>query len=110
MAILKSSKLVTICGLVESFGFALAAVPVAIIIAYAQIIKDGPPHWFNVIVFPTVALGITLKVLGSGVGGWASKGADEVPTKPQVDAATIEAKAEKQVEAAKIDPASGGKP
>lgn len=105
MTIKKSSNLVTLCGLAESVGAALALVPVAIIIAYANVVKDGPPHWFNISAFPCIALGVALKVLAPAVGGWATRGQDDVPTVPQVDAATIEARAQVQVQAAKADPA-----
>lgn len=108
----KTSKLVTTCGLVEALGFALAGVPIAIIIAYANVLKDGPPHWFNVSAFPLVAIGVTLKIIGAAVGGWASKGQDDIPTVPQVEAATLKAVGQNLAEQAQDpskDPNLGGK-
>jgi len=100
----RSNDLVTICGLIGNLGFALVGIPIAIIVAYAQIVKDGPPHWFNVSVFPCVAIGVVMKVIAGTVGAWASKGADEHSTMAQTEAATTKAVADHIVTATDAAP------
>jgi hypothetical protein len=100
----RTSNLVTLCGLIGNLGFALVGIPIAIIVAYAQVFKDGPPHWFNVSVFPCIALGVVLKVIAGTIGAWASKGADDHSTMAQTEAATTKAVAEHIVTATDAKP------
>lgn len=105
MAIKKSSNLMTTGGVMAAVGGALFGAPIAILQGYAVIIKDGPPHWLLLVFVYMLCVGGVLGPIGVGIMGVAGKGQDDVPTVPQVDAATIEAKAQVQVQAAKADPA-----
>jgi hypothetical protein len=100
----RTGSLVTLCGLIGNLGFALVGIPVAIIVAYAQVVKDGPPHWFNVSVFPCIALGVAMKVIAGTIGAWASKGADDHSTIAQTEAATTKAVADHIVTATEAVP------
>lgn len=105
----KTSHLLTWSGVVGAFGVGLVAVPLLTITAYANVVKDGPPKWFIPCVFPMMLVGFLLAAASHAVSGAAGKGVDDVPTVPQVEAATAEAKAEAKVVAAAKDPATGGK-
>lgn len=110
MALKKTGRLVTVGGLLSTLGTGFVGIPLLVITAYAQVIKDGPPAWFIPWIFPMMLFGFVLLAVGHSISGIAGAGEDDVPTAPQVNAATQEAAAVKQVEAAKVDPAAGGKP
>lgn len=109
MAIQKTSSLMTIGGIIAAVGAALVATPIAAMQTYAIIIKDGPPHWMSVSFLIMIVLGTFIGPVGAAIMGIAGRGQDDVPTVPQVNAATEQAQAEVHVEAAKTDPAAGGK-
>ncbi len=93
----KTSSLVTLSGIVGAFGVALVGIPLLTITAYAQVIKDGPPKWFIPWIFPMMLIGFLLAAGSHAVSGVASKGVDDIPTIPQVEAATAKAVVDKVV-------------
>lgn len=105
MAIQKSSKLMTVGGIMAAFGVSLGGLPIIVIQAYAQVVKDGVPHWFSVLILPMLLVGSLLTAGGTAVMGVAGRGQDDVPTIPQVEAATVKAVANKVVELTDAKPA-----
>lgn len=109
----KTNSVTTWAGIMAAVGGALALVPLLVLQGYAQIAKDGAPHWFQVSIFPTMALGILLTTVGKALMGTAAAGQDEKPTIPEVQAATAQKIADEAVAAAKgpitPDPNEGGK-
>lgn len=101
----KTSGLVTWSGIVGAFGVGLVAVPLLTITAYANVIKDGPPKWFLPWIFPMMLIGFLLAAGSHAISGVASKGVDDIPTIPQVEAATIKAVADKTVSLTDAKPA-----
>ncbi|SRR6266436_876805 len=103
------NELTTVGGILTAFGLSLVGLPLIVLQAYAQVVKDGVPHWFSFLILPLMLLGFVLAAAGSAITGVAARDKSDVPTIPQVAAATDEAKAVQKVEAAKIDPVTGGK-
>jgi hypothetical protein len=90
----KSSGLVTLGGIIGGIGLGLFGIPVATLTYYAQVVKDGPPHWFNECIFPMILAGAVFAMVGNVIVGVASKGADEHSTPAQIQAADLQAKVE----------------
>lgn len=101
----KTNRLMTWSGIIGAFGIGLVAVPLLVLQTYAQVVKDGPPHWFNVLILPMMLIGFILAAAGHAVSGVAGKGQDEHSTVPQMEAATIKAVADKTVSATEAVPA-----
>jgi len=101
----KTSGLTTIGGIISGVGLGLVGIPVATLTYYAQIVKNGPPAWFNSCVFPMILAGLIMAMVGNVVTGAAARGQDDVPTIPQVEAATIKAVADKTVSLTEAAPA-----
>ncbi len=87
----KTSTLTTLGGIISGIGTGLVGIPITVSTYYAQIVKDGVPHWFSVLTLPMILLGFVLAMMGTVVLGVASRGQDDVPTIPQVEAATAKA-------------------
>ena len=87
----KTSNLMTIGGIMAAFGTGLIGVPQIVLQTYAIVVKDGPPHWFTVLILPMLLFGILLTTLGTAILGVAGKGQDEHSTIPQMEAATAKA-------------------
>ena len=105
MSIRKTSNLTTIGGIISGVGTGLVGIPITVTTYYAQIVKDGVPHWFSVLTLPMILLGFIMAMIGTTVLGVASRGQDDVPTIPQVEAATAKAVADKVVSATEAQPA-----
>lgn len=110
----KTSAVTTWGGIMAAVGGAVALAPLAVLQAYAVIVKDGPPHWFTESILPTMIFGIVVGGVGKALGGWASAGQDEKPTIPEVEAATAQKLADEAAAKAKgpitpLDPNEGGK-
>lgn len=103
----KTNQMTTLGGILAATGVGLIGAPLVVLTAYAQIVKDGPPSWFNMCVLPMMLLGVILGVVGNALTGVASKGQDEQPTIPQVNAATFKQVADEAVKDAA--PKNGGK-
>lgn len=88
----KTSNLMTVGGILAAFGTSLVGLPLIVLQAYAQIVKDGPPHWFNIAILPMMLLGFMLTALGTALLGVAGKGADDHSTEEQIKAASNQAK------------------
>jgi hypothetical protein len=88
----KSSSLMTIGGIMAAFGTGLIGVPQIVLQTYAIVVKEGPPHWFTVMILPMLLGGILLTTLGTAILGVAGKGADDHSTPEQVQAAAAQAK------------------
>src|SRR5438552_17185539 len=97
MSIRKTSNLTTIGGIISGVGTGFVGIPITVTTYYAQIVKDGVPHWFSVLTLPMILLGFILATIGTVLLGVASRGQDDVPTIPQVEAATVQAVADKVV-------------
>ncbi len=87
----KSSNLMTIGGIMAAFGTGLIGVPQIVLQTYALVIKDGPPHWFTVMILPMLLIGILMTTLGTAILGVAGKGADDHSSLAQVEASTVKA-------------------
>ena len=87
----KTSNLMTIGGIMAAFGTGLIGVPQIVLQTYAIVVKDGPPHWFTVLILPMLLFGILLTTLGTAILGVAGKGQDEHSTIAQTEAATVAA-------------------
>jgi len=88
----KSSSLMTWGGIMAAFGTGLIGVPQLVLQTYAIVVKEGPPHWFTVMILPMLLCGIMLTTLGTAILGVAGKGQDEHSTPDQVLAAEAQAK------------------
>ena len=104
MSIRKTSTLTTLGGIISGVGTGLVGIPITVTTYYAQIVKDGVPHWFSVLTLPMILSGFVMAMIGTTVLGVASRGQDDVPTIPQVEAATVKAVAEKVVSATDAKP------
>lgn len=104
MALQKTSTLMTAGGITAAFGASLVGIPLIVIQAYAQVVKEGVPHWFSVLILPMMLLGFVLSAAGTAIMGVAGKGQDDTPTVPQVNAATAKAVAD-NLTAQSSDPA-----
>ncbi len=93
----KTGTLTTIGGIISGVGTGLVGIPITVTTYYAQIVKDGVPHWFSVLTLPMILLGFVMAMVGTVVLGTASKGADDHSTVPQIEAATVKAVADKAV-------------
>lgn len=90
MKLVRTNRLATIGGLLSSLGMGVIGVPATVIISYAQIVKDGPPHWFNLLILPMVILGVVMVMVGNILTAYVAKGADEHSSDAQVAAASHE--------------------
>ena len=90
----RSTALVTLGGIISGIGLGLFGIPVATLTYYAQVVKDGPPAWFNACIFPMILTGATFAMVGNVITGVAAKGADEHSLPEQVVAAGAKAKVE----------------
>ena len=102
----RSSSLMTIGGIISAFGTSLIGIPLTVTTYYAQVVKDGPPHWFNVMMLPMILGGFILTAAGTAILGVAGKGADEHSTPAQVEASAEAAK----VQQAALDADAAAKP
>ncbi len=100
----RSSKLMTLGGILSGVGTGLVGIPITVTTYYAQIVKDGVPHWFSAMTLPMILLGFIMAMVGTVVLGIAGRGQDDVPTIPQVEAATVKAVADKVVAATDAKP------
>ena len=87
----KTSNLMTIGGIMAAFGTGLIGVPQIVLQTYAIVVKEGPPHWFTVLILPMLLAGILMTTLGAAILGVAGKGADDHSTIAQTEAATVNA-------------------
>ncbi len=87
----KSSNLMTLGGILSGVGTGLVGIPITVTTYYAQIVKDGVPHWFSALTLPMILLGFLLAMLGTVILGVAGKGADDHSTLAQTEAATVQA-------------------
>jgi hypothetical protein len=78
----------TIGGIISGIGTGLVGIPITVTTYYAQIVKDGVPHWFSALTLPMILLGFVMAMVGTVVLGIAGKGADEHSTVAQVEAST----------------------
>lgn len=107
MKIVRTNRLATIGGLLASFGMGLIGVPTTVLITYAEIVKDGPPHWFHLTILPVVILGVLLVMAGNVITAYVAKGADEHSSIQQVEAATaqkVAVAATKKADEAPVEP------
>jgi len=77
-----------------AFGTGLIGVPQIVLQTYAIVVKEGPPHWFTVMILPMLLGGILMTTMGTAILGVAGKGQDEHSTPAQVQAAADQAKIE----------------
>lgn len=79
----KNSGMVTIGGILSTFGIGLVGVPLIVMQTYAQIVKDGPPAWFNHLILPMLLVGFILAAIGHAITGVAGAGVDDcIPPSP----------------------------
>lgn len=74
---LKTNSVTSWAGVVAAFGVSLAGTPLIVLTTYAQVVKNGPPAWFNPCILPMMLVGVLLTAGGTAVMGLASKGQNE---------------------------------
>lgn len=100
---MRKNWLMTVAGIMAGLG----GVPILV----SQIPGINPPHWWQVLIFPFLLVG----VVGTVMLGVAGKGQDEHSTQAQTDLATIknpevQTKAAQDVVVAKVEAKIAGKP
>ena len=88
----KTDGLVTLGGIIGGVGLGLFGIPVATLTYYSQVVKDGPPAWFNGCIFPMILAGAVFAMVGNVIVGVSSKGQDTHSTPAQVQASAEQAK------------------
>ncbi len=101
----RSSTLTTIGGVLGAFGLSVAGAPLIVMQYYAQVVKAGPPQWFNDLILPMLLIGVLMAALGQAITGAAAKGADDHSTMAQTEAATTKAVADHVVDSTDKQPA-----
>lgn len=97
---MKKNWMTTLGGILGSVGLGLIGVPLSVLTYYAQIVKSGPPAWFNATILPMLLAGSILAMVGNAIVGVAAKGQDEHSTVPQVGAASLQQEAQAVAKAA----------
>jgi hypothetical protein len=83
----KSSGLMTFAGILAAVSTGMLGLPLAVSQYYAQIVKSGPPTWWEACVFPMILFGVFGNMVGVAIMGVVGKGSDEHSIPAQVQAA-----------------------
>lgn len=100
----KTDSLTTWGGIISGIGVGLVGLPLGTLAYYAQVVKDGPPAWFNAIQFPMILVGAFLAMVGNVIIGVAAKDKTTHSTIDQIQAASAAKQADVMVKTADAAP------